>query len=202
MSEEKLMTDADFFVKLYGTDVSGRIEEKNGFSYLSWAYAWAEFKKVYPNCYYEIKKNENGIPYFGNEEAGYMVYTMVTAGGIVHEMWLPVLDGANMAMKLSEQTITTQKGERRVAGMTMFDVNKAIMRCLTKNLAMFGLGLFIYAGEDYPEDLNEYKCVDCGCEVDANGAKKAVSVFGTVVCRSCGSKRMAAKKKEREENQA
>jgi len=202
MSEEKLMTEADFFAKLYGTNVSEHIEEKNGFSYLSWAYAWAEFKKVYPNCYYKIQKDENGIPYFGNEESGYMVYTEVAAGGIVHEMWLPVLDGANIAMKLSEQTITTQKGERKVAGMTMFDVNKALMRCLTKNLAMFGLGLYIYAGEDLPEDLNEYKCTDCGCEVDSEGAKKAISVFGTVVCRPCGSKRMIEKKKEKEREQA
>ena len=44
----------------------------------------------------------------------------------------------------------------------MFDINKTVMRCLVKNLAMFGLGLYIYAGEDLPEDIKEYKCVDCG----------------------------------------
>jgi len=53
-----------------------------------------------------------------------------------------------------------------------------------------------------PEDLNEYKCTDCGCEVDSEGAKKAISVFGTVVCRPCGSKRMIEKKKEKEREQA
>ena len=82
-------------------------------------------------------------------------------------MWLPVLDGANKAMKAAPYTYTTPKWdynpqtrrrekigmeERTVEAASMFDVNKAIMRCLVKNLAMFGLGLYVYAGEDLPED--------------------------------------------------
>lgn len=197
MSNEttNIMTDADFFKKLYSTDVSAYKEEKNGLSYLSWANAWAEFKKVYPNCFYEIMKDENGICYFGDDDVGYMVYTKVFANGLVHEMWLPVLDGANKSMKKKPYTYQTKNGEKTVEAMTMFDVNKTLMRCLTKNLAMFGLGLYIYAGEDLPEDLNEYTCVDCGVQVDSECAKMASARFGVVVCRACGAKRL---KKERD----
>ena len=80
-----------------------------------------------------------------------MVYTRVTVGNITHEMWLPVMDGANRAMKSTPYTYTTKFGEKTVEAFTMFDINKTIMRCLTKNLAMFGLGIYIYAGEDLPE---------------------------------------------------
>jgi hypothetical protein len=62
------------------------------------------------------------------------------------------MDGANKAMKSSGYTYTTKYGEKSVEPASMFDVNKTIMRCLVKNLAMFGLGLYIYAGEDLPEN--------------------------------------------------
>ena len=90
-----------------------------------------------------------------------MVYTKVKAGGITHEMWLPVMDGANNAMKNTPYTYqvkeysygkpTGKMIDKTVNAYTMFDVNKTVMRCLVKNLAMFGLGLYIYAGEDLPE---------------------------------------------------
>ena len=81
-----------------------------------------------------------------------MVFTKVTIEDITHEMWLPVMDGANKAMKSKPYTYKTKYGEKSVEAATMFDINKTIMRCLTKNLAMFGLGIYIYAGEDLPED--------------------------------------------------
>ena len=113
--------------------------------------------KVYPDATYEIIKNEQGLPYFV-DESGAMCYTKVCAGGVTHEMWLPVMNGANKAMKLVPYKYIV-KGwngnsdqEKTVEALTMFDVNKTIMRCLVKNLAMFGLGLYIYAGEDLPEE--------------------------------------------------
>ena len=134
------------FEKLYAIDVNEKTEKKGGLTYLSWAWAWAEFKKACPDASYEVKKF-NGIPYVYDPATGFMVYTSVTAGGVTHEMWLPVMDSRNKAMKQA----------------TMFEINKTIMRCLTKNLAMFGLGLYIYAGEDLPEEPpKEYKCCDCG----------------------------------------
>ena len=123
------------FEKILNINVNDKTEKKNNLTYLSWAWAWGEFKKIYPGATYEIVKN-NGIPYFA-DDSGAMVYTKVSAEELTYEMWLPVMDYRNKAMK---------KGE-----FTMFDVNKTIMRCLTKNLAMFGLGLYIYAGEDLPE---------------------------------------------------
>ena len=125
------------FEELYNLNVNNKTEKKNNLTYLSWAWAWAEFKKVYPEATYEIVKFD-GLPYAVDPNTGYMVYTRVTADGLTHEMWLPVMDYRNKALQ--------------VGNATMFDINKTIMRCLTKNLAMFGLGLYIYAGEDLPEE--------------------------------------------------
>lgn len=123
-------------------------------TYLSWAWAWSEVKKRFPNASYEIIKF-NGLPYVYDEKTGYMVYTTVTIDGITHEMWLPVMDGNNRAMMAHPYEVKTKYNSFTVQPATMFDVNKTIMRCLTKNLAMFGLGLYIYAGEDLPETSDE-----------------------------------------------
>ena len=156
------------FEELYNLNVNGKTEQKNGLTYLSWAWAWAEFKKVYPEATYEVVKFD-GLPYACDDDTGYMVYTKVTADGITHEMWLPVMDGANHAMKSERYEIQTKYKKISVEPATMFDVNKTIMRCLTKNLAMFGLGLYIYAGEDLPETETPeakapepVKCPKCG----------------------------------------
>ena len=142
------------FEKLYSIDVSKKIEKKGSLNYLSWTWAWAEFKKVHPNATYEIKKFDN-LPYVFDEKTGYMVFTSVTVDELTHDMWLPVMDGYNQAMfniprKVKFKSYGKEK-EIVVPAATMFDINKTIMRCLTKNLAMFGLGLYIYAGEDLPE---------------------------------------------------
>lgn len=149
----------NIFNKLNGINVNERTEEKNGLTYLSWAWAWAEFKKVCPNATYEVIKFD-GKPYIYDEALGYMCYTKVTVDGLTHEMWLPVMDGANKAMKAQPYTYTVKQYgkavEKTCNAATMFDINKTIMRCLTKNLAMFGLGLYIYAGEDLPDDSISY----------------------------------------------
>ena len=150
------------FVKLFAIDFKDHLEVKKSgnteLKYVSWAYAWAEVKKLYPAASYEVKKF-NGLPYVYDPITGFMVYTSVTIEGVSHEMWLPVLDGANKAMKAVPYTYSTPKWdynpqtrrrekvgmeERTVEAASMFDVNKAIMRCLVKNLAMFGLGLYVY----------------------------------------------------------
>ena len=138
------------FEKLNAINVNEHTEKKNDLTYLSWSGAWAEVKKVYPDAEYSIMKF-NGLPYVFDEKTGYMVYTTVTIEGLTHEMWLPVMDGANNAMKAQPYTKITRYKEITVEAATMFDINKTIMRCLTKNLAMFGLGLYIFAGEDLPK---------------------------------------------------
>lgn len=130
-------------------NVNDHVEKKNGLSYLSWAWAWDEFKKAYPTATYRVIRNVDGLPYF-ETSAGVMVFTEVTADGLTHEMWLPVMDGANKAMKREAYTYKTKFAEKTCDAFDMFDVNKTIMRCLVKNLAMFGLAIYIYAGEDLP----------------------------------------------------
>lgn len=181
------------FQELYSLNVNEYVEKKNDLSYLSWAYAWAEFKKIYPDATYEVKKDDAGRCYFGHEDIGYMVYTSVTAGGLTYEMWLPVMDGANKSMKAQPYTYATKYAEKTVEAMTMFDVNKTVMRCLVKNLAMFGLGLYIYAGEDLPQDIKEYVCADCGKSVDSAMAARTQKAFNVCLCRECGLKRSEQK---------
>ena len=144
------------FEVLNSINVNGRTETRKGsdgkeLTYLSWAWAWSEVKKRFPDANYEIEKDANGLPYFGDPKIGYMVYTKVTIQGVTHEMWLPVMDGANNPLKAEPYVKKTKYKDVPVAAMTMFDVNKAVMRCLAKCLAMFGMALYLYTGEDLPE---------------------------------------------------
>ena len=147
---------SEVFKKLNVINVNEYTEQKNGLTYLSWAWAWTELKKVYPDASYKIRQFD-GKPYLYDENLGYMVMTEMTVDGITHEMWLPVMDNKNKAMKDREYTVKSGKYESSVQPATMFDINTAIMRCLTKNISMFGLGLYIYAGEDLPEESEERK---------------------------------------------
>ena len=152
----------NLFTELNAINVNEHTEKKKTGSteltYLSWAWAWGEFKKKCPTATYEIKRFENNQPYFFDENLGYMVFTSVTVDNLTYEMWLPVMDSANKAMKKEPYTyqvkdkFTKNLVDKTCEAATMFDINKTIMRCLVKNLAMFGLGLYIYAGEDLPED--------------------------------------------------
>lgn len=154
--------EKNLFEKLYSIDVGEHIEKKNGLNYLSWAYAWAEAKKLFPDINYTIEQfGENKLPYIYDENTGYMVFTSVTINGLTHDMWLPVMDGANKARKKKVYTYDTKwKKGVRVEPATMFDINTAIMRCLVKNIAMFGLGLYIFAGEDIPESVEDAHVVN------------------------------------------
>ena len=152
------------FEELLKLNVNDKVETrksgKTELKYLSWSYAVAEFTKAYPNFTYEIKMFD-GKPYIYDENTGYMVFTSITAEEQTKEMWLPVMNSANKAMKKEKYTYMVKKtdkytGEEKLVEMTvepatMFDINKTIMRCLVKNMAMFGLGLYIYNGEDLPE---------------------------------------------------
>lgn len=151
---------AIYFDALSSLDMNDKVEKRENLSYLSWANAWAEFKRAYPSATYRIVKDPiTNLPYFADERTGIMVYTEVTVDDITHEMWLPVMNTSNKAMKLEPYTYKVydkfkkEYVERTVEAASMFDINKTIMRCLVKNLAMFGLGLYIYAGEDIPEKI-------------------------------------------------
>lgn len=120
-------------------------------TYLSWVWAWGQVKQHFPDASYEVR-HWGDKPYLNDDQLGIMVETSVTISGETITMWLPVMNSSNKSMKSAPYSYKTRYGEKEVEAATMFDVNKAIMRCLAKNIAMFGLGLYIYAGEDLPEE--------------------------------------------------
>lgn len=127
------------FQTLNAINVQDHVEKKNGLSYLSWAWAWSEVKKVYPNANYKIyeRQTEWGEVNYFTDGRTCWVKTGVEINGLEHIEELPVMDFRNKSIPLDK--------------VTSFDVNKAIQRSLTKALARHGLGLYIYAGEDLPE---------------------------------------------------
>ena len=139
--EEPIMKNT--FKTLNAINVSDRTEKKNGLTYLSWAWAWAEVKKLYPDANYHVYERDtaNGpVNYFTDGRTAW-VKTGVFINDLQHIEMLPVMDYKNRAIPLEQITST--------------DVNKAIQRSLTKAIARHGLGLYIYAGEDLPEDERE-----------------------------------------------
>jgi len=132
----------NYFVELFGVNVSDKIEKKNGLSYVSWPYAWAEVKKRYPDANYRIYENANGWFYHTDGKTCW-VKTGLTVNGIEHIEMLPVMDFKNRSIPADQVTST--------------DVNKAIQRSLTKAAARHGIGLYVYAGEDLPECEAEKK---------------------------------------------
>lgn len=149
-----MKTEKSTFDVLSSINCNEHTEKKNGLTYLSWVWAWGIVKKTYPSANYEVS-TWFGKPYLYDEALGYLVQTTVSIDGEKISMQLPVMDGANKAQKAQKYTYKTKYGEKEVEAATMFDINTAIMRCLTKNLAMFGLGHYIYAGEDLPETIDQ-----------------------------------------------
>lgn len=130
------MEEKSVFSVLNAVNVNEHTEKKNGLTYLSWAWAWQEVKKRFPDAQYTIYEREDGVNYWTDGRTCW-VKTGVTIGGLEHIEELPVMDYRNAAIPLDKVTST--------------DVNKAIQRSLTKACARHGLGLYIYAGEDLPD---------------------------------------------------
>lgn len=135
--EEIKMTETNYFTALNSVNVAEHIEKKNGLSYLSWAWAWGELKKRHPKAYYTVYEDAEGRFYHTDGRTAW-VKTGVTVDDLEHIEYLPVMDYRNKSIPVN--------------ALTSFDVNKAIQRSLTKAVARHGLGLYIYAGEDLPED--------------------------------------------------
>ena len=132
----------NYFKALNDINVNGKTEQKNGLTYLSWAWAWGELKKMFPDSTYTVYENNEGWNYFTDGKTCW-VKTGVTVNGIEHIEYLPVMDFKNKSIPADN--------------VTSFDVNKAIQRSLTKAVARHGLGLYIYAGEDLPEEEAKVK---------------------------------------------
>lgn len=129
------------FATLNAINVNEHVEKKDTgkvqLSYLSWAWAWAKVKENYPDADYTIYENKDGWNYHTDGKTCW-VKTGVTINGQEHIEYLPVMDNRNRSIPAEN--------------VTSFDVNKAIQRSLTKAAARHGLGLYIYAGEDLPEE--------------------------------------------------
>lgn len=179
----------NYFSTLNAVNVNGKTEKKNGLTYLSWAWAWGEVKKLFPASTYTIYENPDGWCYHTDGRTAW-VKTGVTVNGIEHIEYLPVMDHKNRSIPLEQ--------------ITSFDVNKAIQRSLTKAVARHGLGLYIYAGEDLPEGEKEEKeegiiCADCGQRIQGVKIKgeewpplrismNTTRTYGRPLCYECSKK--------------
>lgn len=128
---------SNYFVQLNAINVNDHLEKKGGFSYLSWPYAVAQLRTADPTATWEVRRF-NGLPYLATE-AGVFVEVTVTVQGVCLSQIHPVLDGRN----------------RPLLAPTAFDINTSIQRCLVKAIALHGLGLYIYAGEDLPQVITD-----------------------------------------------
>lgn len=186
------MAEKNYFEVLNAIDVNDKTKQKNGLTYLSWSWAWAEIKKLHPDANYKVYENADGWNYHTDGRTAW-VKVSVTINDVEHIEYLPVMDFRNKSLALN--------------AVTSFEVNKAIQRAITKACARHGLGLYIYNGEDLPEESDgrieqpaktknqaqkmadkandagigepekEYKCCDCGKPftgfTNAQGVKKS-----------------------------
>ena len=163
-------------------NVNEHTEQKNGLTYLSWAWAWGTLKKHFPDATYTVYENAQGLNYHTDGRTCW-VKTGVTVEGIENIEYLPVMDFKNRSIPADQ--------------VTSFDVNKAIQRSLTKAVARHGLGLYIYAGEDLPEQeaakareeaskptraqiINQF-CKDLGLTQEAFGNYKRGAVASKII---------------------
>ena len=180
----------NYFVALNNINVNGKTEKKNGLTYLSWAWAWGEVKKLHPDATYTIYENNDGWFYHTDGKTCW-VKTGVTVNGIEHIEYLPIMDFRNASIPAEK--------------VTSFDVNKAVQRSLTKAVARHGLGLYVYAGEDLPEEEKAHKspeevffCDCCGNIVEATKKRDGtmwepkdmvqyskLKYEGKILCASC-----------------
>lgn len=128
----KTSIDHNSFAVLNSINVNTHVEKKGQFSYLSWPYAVTQLRLTDPTASWEVKRFE-GLPYLFTE-TGVYVEVAVTVQGITLSQLHPVLDSKN----------------RPILAPTAFDINTSLQRCLVKAIALHGLGLYIYAGEDLP----------------------------------------------------
>jgi hypothetical protein len=135
-------------------NVNEHTEQKNGLTYLSWSWAWAECLKADPNASWTLHLFEDKlfskVPYMTVMDTA-MVMVDVMINGQTRTCQLPVMDNRNAPISLSGVKVTDKYGKEKVVRVDAFSVNTAIMRCLVKAIAMHGLGLYIYSGEDLPE---------------------------------------------------
>jgi len=171
------MTPSD----LLKINVNEHIEKKHGLSYLSWAWAWAEVIRLDPDASYEVHMFD-GKPYQDVNGTG-MVWVTVEMFKRRRSCWLPVMDFRN----------------KPIMNPDAFQVNSALMRCLVKTIAMHGLAMYIYAGEDLPQEdakvpdirLDPEEVQEMNEEIAKNDASRELFAEGmmkfTYICEDLAS---------------
>ena len=158
---------ANRFEMLAAINCNDKTEKKNGLTYLSWAWAWDQFKRLFPDSYYTIYEGQGGCLYHTDGHTCWVKTGVTLVDGDFsreHIEYLPVMDFKNRSIPLDQ--------------ITSFDANKAIQRSLTKAVARHGLGLYIYAGEDLPE----------GEEIDIKATPVIPAAqMKDLVCESCSN---------------
>jgi len=146
--------------RMLTSNLNDETKDKGGLTYLPWASCWKEVIKIDPLATYRVLKNKMEgplymLPIFGNSQSGFFVYVEVTIGSVTREMQMPVLDFRNKPMKNPDS----------------FAINKSIMRGLVKAIALFGLGIYIFEGEDLPEPTDVDKPIIKEPKLDPNQQK-------------------------------
>ena len=157
----------NYFQTLNNINVNDKAEKKGNLTYLSWPFAWGEIKKLHPDAMYTIYENANGWNYHTDGRTAW-VKTGVTICGIEHIEYLPIMDNRNNSIPLER--------------ITSRNVNDAIQRSITKACARHGLGLYIYAGEDLPEIVQELPFD----EKPAQAPTPPEKPVGEYTCEKCG----------------
>ena len=139
MADNKELTYKEVWDNLSKIDCSDKIEKKMKLSYLSWAWAWGVLQEHYPQAQYLFYQGEDDVPYVKYPDGTAEVRCRVSIDNLSREMTLCVMDFKNNAVQNPNSS----------------QVNNSKMRCLTKCLAMYGLGHYIYAGEDVPVEDKE-----------------------------------------------
>ncbi len=156
------------FKELYHKDVNKHTKQVQGLTYLSWSYAWAEIKKIDEQASYQIHEfpmftkdfqviEGVTVPYLKTPE-GYFVKVSVTINGHTETETLPVMDNKNTPLGTIAPQWVKKPGAAKASREfsetpmpTSFDINTSHKRCMVKAIALHGLGLYIYNGEDVPE---------------------------------------------------
>lgn len=185
------------------------VSKKANLNYISWSDAWTLVKEQYHNSNYKVATHpETGMPYFHDKTGGFVKVT-VTINNVAHDCFLPIMNQPKGSMMKA-----IPEGE-----IDAFAINKSIQRALTKAIAMHGIGLYVYKGEDLPEGSTEtvkkartegkipgvpeekkdekgdtFNCTnaDCGVECAEVVADYASKHFGKVLCRKCQDKERAS----------
>jgi hypothetical protein len=184
------MMNQEQVLMLLNKNVNENTEKKNGLTYLSWAWAWAEALKADPDANFKIEMF--GDKCYMDINGTAMVFVTVTLFGKPIMCQLPVMDSYNKSITVEGVTTVNKYGKEITTKLDSFNVNTAIMRCMTKALSLHGLGLYIYAGEDLPEgesgsDIDVNAMIDHLAAIDAASNMEELKNVYTAAYSACGS---------------